>query len=56
MKKTKENSENLLDVLLDWQDTETGTILYTKYEIPKAKNPLTITMLKVSGLRLKKTA
>ena len=56
MKKTKENSENLLDVMVDWQDTETGTILYAKDEIPKAKNPLTKTMLKVIRLEAEKNS
>jgi hypothetical protein len=56
MKKTKENSENLLDVMVDWQDTETGTILYAKDEIPKAKNPLTKTMLKFIRLEAEKNS
>ena len=56
MKKTKENSENLLDVMVDWQDIETGMILYTKEEIPKAKNPLTKTMLKMIRLEAEKNS
>ena len=56
MKKTKENSENLLDIMVDWQDTETGTILYTKDEIPKTKNPLTKMMLKVIRLEAEKNS
>ena len=37
MKKAAEKSGDLLDVMVDWQDTETETILYAKDEIPKAK-------------------
>lgn len=42
--------------MVDWQDTETGTILYAKDEIPKAKNPLTKTMLKVIRLEAEKNS
>jgi len=56
MKKAAENSGDLLDVMVDWMDTETRTILYTKDEIPKAKNPLTKTMLKVIRLEAEKNS
>lgn len=56
MKKTKENLGDLLDVMVDWMDTETGTILYASAEIPKAKNPLTKTMLKVIRLEAEKNS
>ena len=56
MKKAKENSGDLLDVMVDWQDTETGTILYARDQIPKAKNPLTKTMLKVIRLEAEKNS
>jgi hypothetical protein len=56
MKKTRENSGDLLDIMVDWMDTETGTILYARNEIPKAKNPLTKTMLKVISLEAEKNS
>ena len=56
MKKAKENSGDLLDVMVDWQDTETGAIIHTKDQIPKAKNPLTKTMLKVIRLEAEKNS
>jgi hypothetical protein len=56
MKQAIKNSGDLLEVMADWQDTETGTILYAKDEIPKAKNPLTKTMLKVIRLEAEKNS
>jgi hypothetical protein len=56
MKKAAEKSGDLLDVMADWMDTETGTILYASHEIPKAKNPLTKTMLKVIRLEAEKNS
>jgi hypothetical protein len=56
MKKATEKSGDLLDVMVDWMDTETGTILYARNEIPKATNPLTKTMLKVIRLEAEKNS
>jgi len=56
MKKTTGNAGDFLEVMSDWMDTETGTILYTSGEIPKAKNPLTKTMLKVIRLEAEKNS
>jgi len=56
MNKVKAHSDNLLDVMVDWQDTESGTIIYAQDEIPKAKNPLTKTMLKMIRLEAEKNS
>ena len=56
MKKATGNSGDLLDLMVEWQDTETGNILYAKEELPKAKNPLTKTMLKVIMLEAEKNS
>jgi len=56
MRNTTEKSGDLLDVMVDRQDVETGTTLYTKDEIPKANNSLTKTMLKVIRLEAKKNS
>lgn len=54
MKKATGNSGDLLDVMVEWQDIETGNIIYAKKELPKAKNPLTKTMLKMIMLEAEK--
>lgn len=56
MKKSTGNSGDLLDLMVEWQDTETGNILYVKEELPKTKNPLTKTMLKVIKLEAEKNS
>jgi hypothetical protein len=56
MKKSKGDSGDLLDLMVEWQDIETGNILYAKEALPKAKNPLTKTMLKVIRLEAEKNS
>jgi hypothetical protein len=56
MKKATGNSGDLLDLMVEWQDTETGNILYAKEQLPKAKNPLTKTMLKVIMLEAERNS
>jgi len=56
MKKSTGNSGDLLDLMVEWQDIETGNILYAKEELPKTKNPLTKTMLKVIRLEAEKNS
>ena len=56
MRKSKGDSGDLLNLMVEWQDIETGNILYTKEEMPKAKNPLTKTMLKVIRLEAEKNS
>jgi hypothetical protein len=56
MKKSTGNSGDLLDLMVEWQDTETANILYVKEKLPKTKNPLTKTMLKVIKLEAEKNS
>jgi len=54
MKKSTGNSGDMLDLMVEWQDIETENMLYVKEELPKAKNPLLKTMLKVIKLEAEK--
>jgi hypothetical protein len=56
MKRSKGNSDDVLNLMVDWQDIETGHILSANREIPKARNPLTKTMLKVIRLEAEKNS
>jgi len=54
MKRPAEKSEELFNLMVDWQTIETETIEHANTEIPKARNPLTRTMLKVLRLEAEK--
>jgi hypothetical protein len=56
MKRSKAASEDILDIIVDWQDTETGHVHYANREIPRSKNPLEKTMLKVIKLEAERNS
>jgi hypothetical protein len=56
MKRSKASSGDMLDLMVEWQDTETGHIHYASREMSKSKNPLERTMLKVIKLEAERNS
>jgi DNA polymerase III psi subunit len=54
MQKPAEKSREFLDLMVDWEAQEAGTVEYADSELPKTKNPLIRTILNVLKLESEK--
>jgi hypothetical protein len=54
MAKAIRKIREIADLMTDWQDIETDTLEFVAKELPKAKNHLTVTMLKLIRLEAEK--